>query len=78
MKRILIGAVVTALVLSMGATTAFAACGRNCVDANCDGICDYHGTQCRYLDADGDGICDNRGTGYHHGGGHGRHSLSCW
>lgn len=85
MKKLLIGATVTALVLSAGATTAFAAGGRHhgmravsnvgqgsglcqsgysCfVDANDDGVCDYHGSNCRYVDADGDGVCDNRGTG---------------
>ena len=77
MKRILIGTVLTALVLSMGVTTAFAACRQHCMDTNGDGICDYHGIQCRYLDADGDGMCDNRGTGCHSGG-HGRHNRSCW
>ena len=45
------------------------------VDANGDGVCDYHGTNCggHFVDADGDGVCDNYGTGLgsHHGGGHG-------
>lgn len=63
MKKLLIGAAVTALVLTVGFTTAFAAGGRNYVDANGDGVCDNRGSYCRYVDADGDGVCDNYGTG---------------
>lgn len=80
MKKLLIGAVVTALVLTVGFTTAFAAGGRNYVDANGDGICDNRGTNCRYVDADGDGVCDNWGTGCRnagtgcHGQGRGHHN----
>ena len=37
--------------------------GNNYVDANGDGICDNHGTNCgNHVDANGDGICDNHGT----------------
>lgn len=55
------------VILSMYATTAFAACPRggcNFVDADGDGICDNSGSMCIYTDADGDGICDNCGS-YH-------------
>ena len=34
------------------------------VDADGDGICDNHGTNCAYVDANGDGVCDNQGAGY--------------
>lgn len=43
------------------------ACGRF-LDADGDGVCDYHGQNCtnmgggNYVDADGDGVCDNYGT----------------
>ena len=62
MKKILMGGVVIALVLTVGLTTAFAAGGRNYVDVNGDGVCDNRGTYCRYVDANGDGVCDNYGT----------------
>ena len=62
MKKILMGGVVIALVLTVGLTTAFAAGGRNYVDVNGDGTCDNRGTYCRYVDANGDGVCDNYGT----------------
>ena len=34
------------------------------VDADGDGVCDYHGTNCGtyFVDADGDGVCDYHGT----------------
>lgn len=86
MHKIWKGAVVGALVLAIGATTAFAAgggwhrasgswtgCrGSDCryVDADGDGVCDNRGTGCRYTDADGDGVCDYYGTGMGHRGGH--------
>lgn len=65
MKKIRIAAIAAAVVLVLGVTTAFAAGGRNFVDADGDGICDNRGTGrgvC-YVDADGDGVCDNYGTG---------------
>ena len=68
MKKLLIGAAVTALVLTVGFTTAFAAGGRNYVDANGDGVCDNRGTYCQYMDANGDGVCDNYGTHCRNGG----------
>ena len=65
MKKIRIAAIAAAIVLALGVTTAFAAGGRNFVDANGDGICDNRGTGrgCWYVDADGDGVCDNYGSG---------------
>lgn len=35
--------------------------GRNYVDADNNGICDYADSGCVYVDADGDGICDTCG-----------------
>lgn len=65
MKKMRIVALSAAVVLTLGVTTAFAAGGRNYVDANGDGVCDYYGTGrgAYYVDADGDGVCDNYGTG---------------
>ena len=65
MKKIRIAAIAAAVVLALGVTTAFAAGGRNFVDADGDGICDNRGTGrgCWYVDADGDGVCDNYGAG---------------
>lgn len=78
MKKLLIGATVTALVLSAGATTAFAAGGRHhgmrAVSnvGQGSGLC-QSGYSC-FVDANGDGVCDNLGTGCHNrqswGGGH--------
>ena len=65
MKKIRIAAITAAIVLALGVTTAFAAGGRNFVDADGDGICDNRGAglDCWYVDADGDGVCDNYGPG---------------
>ena len=70
MKKMVIGTISAALVLSMAVTGAFAAGhgnghGRNFVDANGDGVCDNYGTGRGqyFVDADGDGVCDNYGTG---------------
>lgn len=65
MKKIRIAAIAAAIVLALGVTTAFAAGGRNFVDADGDGICDNRGAGlgCWYVDADGDGVCDNYGPG---------------
>lgn len=69
MKRLICCAVAVILVAGL-ATTAMAwggrgGMGRNRVDTNGDGICDYYGDSCgrNYVDADGDGVCDNYGTG---------------
>ena len=72
MKKILIGVLSTAIVLSMCATAAFAAgpgCGRCFVDADGDGVCDNAGSRCAYVDADGDGICDVCGAAHTQSGG---------
>ncbi|HJC00768.1 MAG TPA: hypothetical protein H9764_09985 [Candidatus Flavonifractor merdavium] len=44
MKKMRIVALSAAVVLTLGITTAFAAGGRNYVDANGDGVCDNYGT----------------------------------
>lgn len=56
MKKALLGVLSTAVVLSLCALTAFAACP--------GGLCDNTGSRCVYADADGDGLCDNCGA-YH-------------
>lgn len=64
-KRIVSGIAAAVLVFSLETMSVFAAGGRNFVDVDNDGICDYCGTDCQFVDADGDGICDNynnRGT----------------
>ena len=69
MKTMVMGTISAALVLSMAVTGAFAAGngngrGRNFVDANGDGVCDYQGTNCRSGGGYG-------GYGCHGGGHHG-------
>ena len=63
MRKLLIGAIVIALVLTVGFTTAFAAGGRNYVDTNGDGVCDNYGANCR---TGGTG-CRGCGRGCHGG-----------
>lgn len=68
MKKLLTNITVLALVFSIGSADALAANanntrGRNFIDADGDGICDYCDTYCEFVDADGDGICDNYGSG---------------
>lgn len=60
MKRILLGIVAAGIILTIGATTAFAAGMRNgCAGTPGTGIC-QNGENCDYyVDTDGDGICDN-------------------
>lgn len=84
MKRLLTGIAAMALIISVSSITAFAARGgrgRNFVDNNKDGVCDYYNTSCQYVDNDGDGVCDNytagtsqNGSGFRRGrcGGQGR------
>ena len=73
MKRTL-GIVLSAVtVLSIGATSVFAAGSRNGRSNNdADGVCDNRDTaKCQnagqvngnFIDEDNDGVCDNRGTG---------------
>ena len=73
MKKLLTGIFTAAMVLSIGATGAFAACmgqGRRYTDANAEGVCDNptyrtQSTACaRFADSNGDGICDSCGSGY--------------
>lgn len=75
MKKILMGTAIAALVLTVGVTGAFAAGGRNYVDANGDGICDNRGNYCRFIDTDGDGVCDYHGTSCRYGGGYSGHGC---
>lgn len=75
MKKILMGTAIAALVLTVGGTGAFAAGGRNYVDANGDGICDNRGNYCRFVDTDGDGVCDYHGTSCRYGGGYSGHGC---
>lgn len=68
MKKILTGIATMALVVSVSSITAFAAGGgrgRNFVDNDNDGVCDYYNNSCQFVDDDGDGICDNCGLGTH-------------
>lgn len=70
MKKAVVGVIAAGMVLSIGATSAFAVgpgSGRNFTDQNGDGICDYGGSTCRYTDADNDGICDSCGMEAHCG-----------
>lgn len=67
-KRVLAGVLVTVLALSIGTTSAFAAGpdagqGRNFVDEDGNGICDFAVDSCRYVDENNDGVCDYYGTG---------------
>lgn len=65
-KQSVAGVLTVAVILSVGATSAFAASrgyGRNFVDTNHNGVCDYRERACPYIDSDNDGICDNFGTG---------------
>lgn len=83
MKKLLIGTVVTALVLTVGATTAFAAGGRHFSSSNGYGVCNNQGSYCRYVDANGDGVCDYHGTYCRHTDANGDgvcdyHGSSCW
>lgn len=90
MKKVFLGILAAAILVSAGATASLAAnMGSGCrfVDANGDGICDYADDGCAYVDADNDGICDHyvssqgRGCGYGwghgHGQGHHRQSRGC-
>lgn len=81
MKKVFLGILAAAILVSAGATASLAAgvgSGRRFVDANDDGVCDYADSGCAYVDADGDGVCDHyvseqgRGCGYGWGHGHGQ------
>lgn len=85
MKKVFLGILAAAILVSAGATASLAAgagSGRRFVDANDDGVCDYADSGCAYVDADGDGICDHyvSGQGCDYGWGHGhghRQSRGC-
>ncbi|MEY8338795.1 hypothetical protein AALB16_12370 [Lachnospiraceae bacterium 62-35] len=81
MNKKLVGILTAAMVLTIGTAHAFAAvpgAGRNFVDADGDGVCDYFGSVCSYVDMDSDGICDNCNV-YHRNSmaqaGHGRYFV---
>ena len=72
MKKSLAGILAAVLLVTAGATSAFAEeweRGRGFVDADSDGICDFAGTERPHEGADGDGICDNCGRDACCGGG---------
>ena len=79
MKKIIIGIISSAIILSAATASAFALSsdnfGKNYTDADNDGVCDNIGTLSSngsgvgYVDADNDGICDNKGTGNAYGNG---------
>lgn len=90
MKKVFLGILAAAILVSVGATASLAAnvgSGRCFVDTNDDGVCDYADDGCAYTDADGDGVCDHyvseqgRGCGYgwghSHGQGHHRQGRGC-
>lgn len=71
MRKVFAGVLAAMVLLSSGATVAFAAgCGggRYFVDADGNGICDNAGSMCIYTD----GICDHYAFCQGQGGGHGR------
>ncbi len=72
MKKIVTGIALAAVVLTMGASSAFAGT-RSFIDENGDGVCDNRvrgglhsycagGERRNFTDEDGDGICDNAGA----------------
>lgn len=60
MKKLFLGILAVALVLSVGATGVFAAgFGKGCRALNTEHVCGYvKTTACRHTDVNGDGICD--------------------
>lgn len=67
MRKAFSAILATVIVLSVCATTAFAAGpggGRYFVDADGDGICDNSGSVCIYADADRNGVCDVCGVNH--------------
>ena len=67
MKRVLIGLLTAIIVVSTGTIGALAAgpgsgYGRNFVDADGNGVCDFAGESCHYADADWDGVRDHCGV----------------
>lgn len=81
-KSMMTGVFVSAMVLSIGATSAFAASTKNkqsFMDTDGNGVCNYAINSSRYVDKNGDGVCDNYGTGWNGGkcrkGGSGRNFI---
>ncbi|MCI8625763.1 MAG: hypothetical protein HFI40_05710 [Lachnospiraceae bacterium] len=76
------GMAAVSLLCSLGSISASAR-GRNYVDANQDGVCDYCTTDCSFVDEDGDGICDHfaaqscPGQGHHRRAGRGQGRGGC-
>ena len=67
MRKRLLEILAVMIVVSVGATTVFAAgskAGRNFVDVDGDGICDHASSIGNDLGIDHDGICDNFGVEY--------------
>lgn len=65
MKKVILGILAAAILLSASATAAFAfgaRAGCNFVDADGDGVCDMADSHCAFVDVDGDGVCDNVGS----------------
>lgn len=78
MKKVFLGILAAAILVSAGATASLAASvggGRRFVDVDDNGVCDYADSGCAYADADGDGVCDyhvsGQSRGRSHGWGHG-------
>ena len=74
MKKLFVGTVLTVALLTMGTVSAFAAGpgkGRNYVDANENGICDYMEGEDFYCANE---ACPRYGTEHYHSGG--RHNYS--
>lgn len=60
MKKLLIGVATAALVISVSGAVAFAAGGgRNFVDDDNDGVCDYYDSSNQSVDSYGNSICGN-------------------
>ena len=65
MKKIVVGIMATALVLSVGPVSVFASCSshnRHHVEVEHKESCEHYNTSCQFVDADGDGICDDCGS----------------
>lgn len=68
MRKIITSILTVTMIMTVCATTAFAA-GRghegnkgSCVNANNNRVCNTNSVTCSFKDADGDGICDDCGV----------------
>lgn len=65
MRKVFLGIMATVIVLSVGATPAFArggsGHGRYSRVTSMNEVCDNAGSKGNYVDADGNGVCDNAG-----------------